>query len=153
MAQAIEVTEVINNGNTHKTAITKSINTRFIESFQREDITAASNDTKIILFGKGTKDSRHVSEAYGTVLTAMNAAPTTDIQKALTMTVKARQGDIETGITYLKAVAKKQIVEFYADPTDATDTIIVVAEGENNAERRVYLVNETYAATKAFWLL
>ena len=153
MAQSIEVTEKVVNGKTLGTPLVKSLNTSYIERTQAVDA-SGTNDTEIFLGGRNTKDLRRVDETQAAVLAAMNAAPTTDIETGLSVTVKKKEGDLEERITpYLLTIAKSQIVEYYADPNDDTDSIIIVAVNDNSAERTIYTVDDTYAALKAKWLL
>jgi hypothetical protein len=149
MAQSIEITEVKNNGKELCTPMTKSYNTAFIDS-TRVDGTGC----EIFLGGRNTKDVRKVSETNAAVLAAANAAPTTDIEKLLALTVKAKAGDLESRITpYAMNVNKANIVEYFADPSDAADSIVIIATGKNSAERMVLVVDQTYAALKAKFLL
>jgi len=149
MAQSIEVTEKVVNGKTHTTPVTKSYIVDNIESHQGVDSTG-TDDTLIFLKGRGTKDLRRVDENYAAVLVAINTAPAANVEKTISLTVKAKQGDLESNITpYLKGFQKNQIVEFQADPNDANDSIITIKTGENNIERIVYTVDETYASIKA----
>ena len=153
MAQSFEVTEKVVNGKTHATAITKSYNSAFVDRFVGVDA-SGTDDTEVFLKGRATKDLRRVNENYAAVLAAMNAAPTTDIEKAISLTVKAKQGDLEERITpYLQGFGKLSIVEYYADPNDANDSIVITAKGKNDMERQVWTVDDTYAAIKAKWLL
>lgn len=147
--QSIEVTEEVVNGFTHSTAITKSYNTFFIK-----DTAVNGTGCEIELYGRATKDTRKVTETNAAVLSAANAAPTTDIEKLLAVTVKARQGDVESAVTpYAMNLSKRSIVEYYADPNDANDSIVIQSIDKNSVERIIYTVDETYAALKADWLL
>lgn len=153
MAQSLEVTEKVVNGFTHPTAITKSYNSAFVETFRGVDA-AGDDDTEIFLRGRATKDLRRVDENYAAVLAAANGVTTTAIETALSLTVKAAPGDLEADITpYLQGFPKNQVVEFYADPNDANDSIVITARGKNGLERDVWTVDEAYAAIKANWLL
>lgn len=153
MAQAIEVTEKAVNGKTHQTAITKSYNTALIETVNNLTV-VGGDDAEVFLGGRATKDVRTTNEDQATIDLLMNAAPTTDIEKGLLLTVKAKDGQLESNTTpYVKIFGKAQVVEFFADPNDATDSFVITRYGKNNAERSVYLVDETYAAIKALWLL
>ena len=153
MAQSFEVTEKINNGKTLATPLTKSYNTQYVERARGVDATG-TDDTEIFLAGRNTKDLRRVDENYATVLAAMNAPVTTDIEKGLSLTVKYKQGDLPENVTpYLQIFGKHEIVEYFADPNNPTDTVIIVATGETNIEREVYFVDEEYPDVKAKWLL
>jgi len=149
MAQSFEVTEVSVNGNSHKTALTKSYNSFFVKNTK-----VNGSGCELELLGRATKDVRIVSESNAAVLAAANAAPTTTIEKLLAVTVKSKQGDLESRITpYAMSLSKNTIVEYYADPNDAADTIVIVAREKNTVERIIYTVDETYAAIKAKFLL
>jgi hypothetical protein len=153
MAQSFEVTEKVVNGKTHGTALTKSYNSAYVENFKGVDA-SGTDDTEVFLKGRATKDLRRVDENYAAVLAAMNAAPTTTIEKSISLTVKAKQGDLEANIVpFLKGFGKSTIVEYFADPNDAADSIVITAEGKNDMERAVWTVDETYAAIKAKFLL
>lgn len=149
MAQFIEVTEKEQNGISNVSPITKSYVVHNIESAQPVDVNGV-NDTIIFLGGRKTKDVRRVDEEYVDVIADANAAPSADVERILDLTIKAKQGDLEERITpYSKGILKNQVVEFYADPNDAADSIVVVKVGDNNAERIIYTVDEDYAAIKA----
>jgi hypothetical protein len=149
MSQSIEITEEKVNGTTHTTPITKSYNTAFIKSTR-----VNGSKCELELMGKNTKDIRLVSETNAAVLAAANAAPTTEIETLLAVTVKKVDGDLESRVTpYAENLAKATIVEYFADPKDATDSIVVVAVDRNTIDRKFYTVDETYAALKAKWLL
>jgi len=153
MAQALEVTEKSVNGIEHSAPILKSINSDYVNYFIGVDATG-SDDTEVSLRGRATKDTRIVDENYAGVLAVMNGATTTQVEKALSLTVKKSPGkaDFES-VPYLQAFTKLTVVEFYANPQDAADTIIVVARGKNDMERKNYIVDDTYADVKAMWLL
>lgn len=145
MSQFIEVTEEQNNGATHETAITKSLVLSAIDDFVAE-----GSKTIIFVKGRGQKDTRLVSEDYATVLAAANAAPSADVERVVDFTVKAMQGDLESRVTpYNKGINKDQVIEFYADPQDANDSIVVTSLSKNEAERVVYTVDDTYANIKS----
>ena len=153
MAQSLEVTETINNGSTHSSAITKSYNSDFVERFRGVDA-AGDDDTEIFMKGRATKDLRRVSENYAAVLAAMNGATTTQVEKSISLTVKKEEGDLESNVTpFLQGFAKVRVVEFYEDPQDYGDSIVITARGKNDQERQVWTVDEDYAAVKALWLL
>lgn len=156
MAQSLEVTETINNGSTHSSAITKSYNSDFVERFRGVDA-AGDDDTEIFMKGRATKDLRRVSENYAAVLAAANFAatdPTTAIETTLSLTVKKEEGDLESNVTpFLQGFSKVRVVEFYEDPQDSGDSIVITARGKNDQERQVWTVDEDYAAVKALWLL
>lgn len=143
MAQFVEITEEINNGTTNQSPITKSLNTHFIKSSQ-----VNGTGAEIIMRGRDTMDSRIVTETNAAVLAAANAAPTSDIQKLLAVTVKKGPGGREEATPFALNIAKINVVEFYEDPQDSADSIIVVSGDKNQAERRVYTVDETYASLK-----
>jgi len=143
MAQFVEVTEEINNGTTNDTPITKSLNTHFLKSSQ-----VNGTGAEVIMRGRGTMDSRIVSETNAAVLAAANAAPTSDVEKMLSLTVKKGPSGRTESTPFALSMAKINVTEFYADLQDNTDSIVIVSGDDNQAERRVYLVDETYAALK-----
>lgn len=153
MAQSLEVTEKEVNGKVLGTPITKSYNSDYVDRFRGVDATG-TDDTEIFLKGRATKDLRRVDENYAAVLAAMNGATTTQVEKSISLTVKKEEGDIEANVTpYLQGFAKVRVVEFYADPNDAADSIVITARGKNDMERQVWTVDEDYATIKALWLL
>lgn len=153
MAQSIEVTEKEVNGRTNSSPITKSINTDYIESFRGVDA-SGTDDTEIFLKGRATKDLRRVNENYAAVAAAAIVVSTSVKDLIVSLTVKKKSGDIEANVTpYLTGIPKHTIVEYFADPNDATDSIVVTARGKNDMEREYWTVDETYAAIKAKFLL
>lgn len=149
MAQSIEVTEKVVNGHTHATAITKSYVVNNIESHQGVDA-SGTDDSEIFLAGRGTKDLRRVDENYATVLAAINAAATANVEKTVDLVVKKKEGQLEENVTqYNKAIEKDRIVEFWEDLNAAGDSVVVVKKDVNRAERVIYYVTNTYAALKA----
>ena len=153
MAQALEVTEKEVNGTVHATAIVKSINSDFVEYFRGVDA-SGTDDSEIFLKGRATKDLRRVDENYAAVLAVMNGATTTQVEKAVSLTVKKREGQIESEVSpYLQGFAKVKVVEFYEDPNVSGDSIVITSRGKNDMERDVWYVSESYDAIKASWLL
>ena len=148
MAQSVEVTEEVNNGTTNNTPITKSINTRYLKSSQDQ-----GSGALLVVAGRDTMDTRVVSEDNATVLAAANGVTTTDIEKLLAVTVLKGPSGREVAAPFAKSIAKIDIVEFYADLQTPTDSVIVLQADKNDAERKVYIVDETYTAIKAKWLL
>jgi hypothetical protein len=149
MSQVIEITEEINNGTTNQTPITKSLNVDYVKGNQDR----ATGGSEIEMAGRSTKDSRIVSEDASTVLAAANAAPTTDIERLMALTVVRFPGKLEEATPVARNFAKREVVEFYANPQDAGQTVIVEAEDKNSAERQVYIVDEDYATVGALWVL
>ena len=153
MAQALEVTEKEVNGLVHATPITKSINSDFVEYFRGVDA-SGTDDSEIFLRGRATKDLRRVDENYAGVLAVVNGATTTQVEKAVSLTVKKREGQLESEVTpYLQGFPKVKIVEFYEDLNASGDSIVITSRGKNDMEREIWYVSETYAAIKAKWLL
>ena len=155
MAQSLEVTETINNGKTYSTEITKSYNSRFVKR-ARGVAVGSDNFTEVFMKGRATKDLRRVRQDYATVLAAINGLEQTLLgnDRVMSLTVKARGGDLESNITpYLQMFPKNDVVEFYADPNDSGDSIVITQAGKNNQERQVWTVDEDYAGVKALWLL
>ena len=149
MAQSIEITEEINNGKTHPSPITKSINTFYVKATQ-------SNGAKceIELKGRSTQDYRIVSESNSAVFALAVAAPTTDINTLFAAPVKQFPGGLELETFVDRNFSMVSVVEFYDNPQDAgVSTVIVEAEEKNTAERAVYIVEETYTNIKAKWVL
>jgi len=153
MAQALEVTEKEVNGKIHATPITKSINSDFVEYFRGVDASGA-DDSEIFLKGRATKDLRIVDENYAAVLAVMNGATTTQVEKAVSLTVKKKEGQLESEvIPYLRGFSKIKIVEFYEDPNASGDSVVITSRGKNDMERDTWYVSETYTAIKAKFLL
>lgn len=146
MAQFIEVTEKDQNGNSESAPnLVKSLVVHNIESAQ-----AQGADTLIFMAGRGLKDVRTVDEDYATVLAAINAAPTADVQRSVDLVVKKREGELEERVTpYNKAIEKNRIVEFYENPNAVGDSVVIVKKDHNRAERVVYYVDNTYASLKS----
>lgn len=142
MAQVIEVTEKSVNGKTHKTPITKYYNTGLIENTNAVDA-SGTNDCEIFLAGRATKDIRRVDETQAQILALINTPPTTDVEKGVSLTVKARGGQLESNTTpYVRTFGKTSIIEFFADPNDSGDSFVVTRYGKNNAERQIWLVDD-----------
>tara|TARA_R110000824_G_scaffold30963_1_gene101251 strand:+ start:181 stop:627 length:447 start_codon:yes stop_codon:yes gene_type:complete len=148
MAQSIEINEEITNGLTHATPVVKSLNTFYIKGTQ-----ANASKCDIEMMGRNTKDYRTVSESNSAVLALANAAPTTDISTLFAADVTQFPGGLELGTVVERNFSKDAVVEFYADPQNAANTIVIEAEETNTIERRVYVVAASYASIKAFWLL
>ena len=153
MAQALEVTEKEVNGLVHTTPITKSINSDFVETFRGVDA-SGTDDTEVFLTGRATKDLRRVNENYAAVLAAMNGATTSQLEKSVSLTVKKKEGQLESEVTpYLRGFPKVKTVEFYEDLNASGDSIVITSRGKNDMEREIWYVSETYAAIKAKWIL
>jgi len=153
MAQALEVNEKEVNGKVHESPIIKSINTDYIEYFKGVDDSGV-DDTEIFLKGRATKDLRIVEENYLAVLSGVNGATTTQIEKSLSLTVKKKDGQLESEITpYSQGFAKVKVVEFYEDPNAIGDSIVITSRGKNDMERDVWYVGDSYDSIKASWLL
>jgi hypothetical protein len=144
MAQSIEVTELENNGTINKTPVTKSLNVLYIESIGE---TRDNLNSEIFMSGKSTKDFRVCLETQAALVLLANAAPTADIVRVLDLTVVNKVGNLPRE-TYKKAINKYEVVEFYADTQEPTNTVVIVQETENNAERSVYIVDEDYSTVK-----
>lgn len=141
MTKFIELTEERVNGFTHATPIKKSYNTYFLK-----DSVVESGKALLMMKGKAIKDTRLVSETNAHVLAVANAFIPDSGEEVLSLSVLYKQGDTPTAIiAYVKNFAKKSIVEYYADPTTATITQIVIAKDELTAEREIYFVDEDYS--------
>ena len=149
MAQYIEVNEKTINGINHKTPVVKAFNTEYIERTQAVDA-LGTNDTEIFLGGKSVKDLRRVDEDQSSVLSGINATPTSDVQKAFSVTIVKREGDLQERVEpYGLNLLKSDVVEFYSDGGSGT---VIVTQGNNNkAERVVYYASQDYSSIKTRW--
>lgn len=144
-----QVTEEKVRDITHPTPITKLYGTHKTSSILDEP-----GSKSLVVQGAL---QRVVSEDQTTLVGLRNAAPGVADVESITLTVKKVDGDLEDlAVTQDRSVDLKEVVEVYADPLDAADSIVVLEEvsperpgGALKTMRTVLTVDEDLATIAA----
>jgi hypothetical protein len=139
MSILISLSEEQAGSTTHASAITKLYSVPFINKTRQYP--ADTTKTVLHLDGKGGVDERLVSETSTVVNNLVNGGY---VDFMLVLTVKAVSGNINDSYPYSMSVKASAVVEIYADPNDANDSIVRVRD-EDKQEDVFYTVDETLA--------
>ena len=148
MSKFFESTEVNRNG--FDTGILKSFNTHYLDKLAERSNASVDinlkNNTK-------QKDARLLSDDLDTVKSAIDAAGQSTT--TLTVSIVSRNGVDQlpnSGVSqqFLREVLQvDQIVEFYEDPNNASQSIIELATTDNSVEQVVLIIDGDYATLKS----
>lgn len=116
--------------------IAKLYGTKYISSTR-----ANGSKCTVIMDGKYVNEERLVSETFSAINTLTTGGY---IDFLITLTVKELNG-VAVTTAYSQSFRASQIVEAYADPADANDSVVRVRE-DGRKEDDLYTVDETLAA-------
>lgn len=142
MSILIPVSEERNPQLLHKTPVSKLYGVPFINSI-RDKISGVGSIVE--MDGKNNNEVREVSDLYSAIDILAKVGY---IDFMLPINVKSVSGNQRDSYPYSYSIKASSIVEAYANPNDASDSIIRVRDNEKQ-EDKLYTVDETLAEITA----